>query len=215
MTDYRVYTRTNNGRIIAETTVQADNPESAQRKAFRQAKKEGLIPNEKHNPNYGTMGWVANGENQYCRSVVYGDRFKSRAYELHLEMIVATENTESTDSKRISTMGFEQYFSDSQHSFMAGVTETLIACSWEDDEAYAVAPDVLTDWEYADIAEKDLNVCDDCCDDLSKGDIIRDEASNWDFCDFCLDGEPSISVKVSTAPHSTINLAIVEILSIQ
>ena len=87
MNDYRVYTKTNNGRIIAETTVQADNIESAQRKAFRQAKKDGLIPNEKHNASYGTMGWVANGENQYRRSVVFGDRFKSRAYELHLEMI--------------------------------------------------------------------------------------------------------------------------------
>ena len=47
-------------------------------------------------------------------------------------------------------MTFEQYFDDSQHRFMTAVTETLIACRWEDDEAYAVAPDVLTDWEYAD-----------------------------------------------------------------
>ena len=46
-------------------------------------------------------------------------------------------------------MTFEQYFDDSQHSFMTGVTETLIACGWEDDEAHQIAPDVLTDWEYA------------------------------------------------------------------
>ena len=96
MNDYRVYTKANNGRIIAETTVQADNLETAQRKAFRQAKKDGLIPNEKHNASYGTIGWVANGENQYRRGVVYGDRFKSRAYELHLEMIIATEAAQET-----------------------------------------------------------------------------------------------------------------------
>ena len=108
MTDYRVYTKANNGRIIAETTVQADNPESAQRKAFRQAKKDGLIPNEKHTAPYGKMGWVANGENQYRRIVVYGDRFKSRAYELHLEIIIETEavietETETETEKAIST----------------------------------------------------------------------------------------------------------------
>ena len=44
----------------------------------------------------------------------------------------------------------EQYFDDSQHRFMTGVTETLIACRWEDDEAHQIAPDVLTDWEYAE-----------------------------------------------------------------
>ena len=47
-------------------------------------------------------------------------------------------------------MTFEQYFDDSQHRFMSAVTETLILCGWEDDEAHQVAPDVLTDWEYAD-----------------------------------------------------------------
>ena len=46
------------------------------------------------------------------------------------------------------TMSFEQYFTDSQHRFMAAVTETLIACRWEDDEAFQIASDVLTDWEY-------------------------------------------------------------------
>ena len=33
---------------------------------------------------------------------------------------------------------------------MTAVTETLIACGWDDDEAREIAPDVLTDWEYAD-----------------------------------------------------------------
>ena len=47
-------------------------------------------------------------------------------------------------------MDFEQYFDDNQHRFMSAVSETLIACRWEDDEAFAVSPDVLTDWECAD-----------------------------------------------------------------
>ena len=33
---------------------------------------------------------------------------------------------------------------------MTGVTETLIACRWEDDEAFQIASEVLTDWEYAE-----------------------------------------------------------------
>ena len=52
-------------------------------------------------------------------------------------------------------MSFEQYFSDSQHRFMTAVAETLIACRWEDDEAYSDSKEALDDWEYAfDLDEK-------------------------------------------------------------
>ena len=46
-------------------------------------------------------------------------------------------------------MTFEQYFDDSQHRFMSAVTETLILCGWEDDEAYFDSKETLDDWEYS------------------------------------------------------------------
>ena len=44
-------------------------------------------------------------------------------------------------------MTFEQYFTDSQHRFMTGCHDVLIACGWDDDEAYFDSKEVLDDWE--------------------------------------------------------------------
>ena len=56
-----------------------------------------------------------------------------------------------TDNSKVMD---DDYFTASQHRFMTAVTETLIECGWEDDEARDVAPDVLTDWEYAEVSDK-------------------------------------------------------------
>ena len=47
-------------------------------------------------------------------------------------------------------MSFEQYFTDSQHSFMSACHDVLIACGWDDDEAYDDSEKALDDWEYSE-----------------------------------------------------------------
>ena len=44
-------------------------------------------------------------------------------------------------------MTFEQYFTDSQHRFMNACYYILIACGWDDDEAYIESKEALDDWE--------------------------------------------------------------------
>ena len=44
-------------------------------------------------------------------------------------------------------MTFEQYFTDSQHRFMNACYYILIACGWDDDEAYFESKEALDDWE--------------------------------------------------------------------
>ena len=52
-------------------------------------------------------------------------------------------------------MDFEQYFDDNQHRFMSAVSETLIACGWEDDEAYFDSKEALDNWEYSEVSKND------------------------------------------------------------
>ena len=49
-------------------------------------------------------------------------------------------------------MSFEQYFTDSEHRFMSACHDVLIACGWEDDEAYFDSKEALDDWEYAEVS---------------------------------------------------------------
>lgn len=77
--------------------------------------------------------------------------------EKETELKPVAEETDSlhgfTDNSKVMD---DDYFTASEHRFMTAVTETLSGCEsicWEDNETSDIAPDVLTDWEYADYAE--------------------------------------------------------------
>ena len=44
-------------------------------------------------------------------------------------------------------MTFEQYFDNSQHRFMTGCHDALVACGWDEDEAYFESKEALDEWE--------------------------------------------------------------------
>ena len=50
---------------------------------------------------------------------------------------------------------FDQYFTDSQHRFMSAVSDTLIACGWDDQEAFDIGSEVLDDWEHVELNRLD------------------------------------------------------------